>query len=80
MRALRLHPPGRVGDLRLDQVEPPQPQPGQALVRVHAAAITRDELTWPTDRLLRDLLGGLEPPQEAGRPRVAPQQTHDPDG
>ena len=51
MRALRLHPPGRVGDLRLDQVEPPQPQPGQALVRVHAAAITRDELTWPTDRL-----------------------------
>jgi DNA-binding MarR family transcriptional regulator len=32
------------------------------------------------DRLLRDLLGGLEPPQEAGRPRVAPQQAHDPDG
>jgi NADPH:quinone reductase-like Zn-dependent oxidoreductase len=24
---------------------------GEALVRVHAAAITRDELTWPTDRL-----------------------------
>jgi NADPH:quinone reductase-like Zn-dependent oxidoreductase len=51
MRALRLHPPGRVDDLRLDQVEPPQPHPGHALVRVHAAAITRDELTWPTDRL-----------------------------
>ena len=51
MRALRLHPPGRVEDLRLDEVEPPQPRPGQALVRVHAAAITRNELTWPTDRL-----------------------------
>jgi NADPH:quinone reductase-like Zn-dependent oxidoreductase len=51
MRALRLHPPGRIEDLRLDEVEAPQPRPGQALVRVHAAAITRDELTWPTDRL-----------------------------
>jgi len=51
MRALRLHPPGGIEDLRLDEVEPPQPRPGQALVRVHAAAITRDELTWPTDRL-----------------------------
>jgi NADPH:quinone reductase-like Zn-dependent oxidoreductase len=26
-------------------------QRGEALVRVHAAAITRDELTWPVDRL-----------------------------
>jgi NADPH:quinone reductase-like Zn-dependent oxidoreductase len=51
MRALRLHPPGRVEDLRLDEVEAPQPRPGQALVRVQAAAITRNELTWPTDRL-----------------------------
>jgi DNA-binding MarR family transcriptional regulator len=32
------------------------------------------------DQLLRDLLGGLEPPQEAGRPRVASQQAHDRDG
>ena len=51
MRALRLHPPGRVEDLRLDEVEPPRPRPGEVLVRVHAAAITRDELTWPSDRL-----------------------------
>jgi NADPH:quinone reductase-like Zn-dependent oxidoreductase len=51
MRAIRLHPPGRIEDLRLDEVEPPQPRPGQALVRVHAAAVTRDELAWPTDRL-----------------------------
>jgi DNA-binding MarR family transcriptional regulator len=32
------------------------------------------------DQLLRALLGGLEPPQEADRPQVAPQQAHDPDG
>jgi NADPH:quinone reductase-like Zn-dependent oxidoreductase len=35
----------------VDEVEPPQPRPGQVLVRVHAAAITRDELEWPADRL-----------------------------
>jgi len=29
----------------------PEPGPGEALVRVHAAAITRDGLTWPVDRL-----------------------------
>ena len=29
----------------------PEPGAGEALVRVHAAAITRDELDWPTDRL-----------------------------
>jgi NADPH:quinone reductase-like Zn-dependent oxidoreductase len=51
MRALRLHPPGGIEDLRVDEVEPPQPRPGQVLVRVHAAAVTRDELAWPTDRL-----------------------------
>jgi NADPH:quinone reductase-like Zn-dependent oxidoreductase len=47
MRAIRLHPDG----LRLDELDIPEPDPGEALVRVHAAAITRDELTWPTDRL-----------------------------
>ena len=29
----------------------PQPGAGEALVRVHAAGITRDELSWRTDRL-----------------------------
>jgi NADPH:quinone reductase-like Zn-dependent oxidoreductase len=51
VRAVRLHPPGRVQDLRLDEVPAPRPRPGEALVAVHAAAITRDELEWPTDRL-----------------------------
>jgi NADPH:quinone reductase-like Zn-dependent oxidoreductase len=51
MRAVRLHPPGGMHNLRLDEVEVPSPRPGEALVRVHAAAITRDELEWPVDRL-----------------------------
>jgi NADPH:quinone reductase-like Zn-dependent oxidoreductase len=51
MRALRLHPPGGIDALSLDEIEVPQPSSGEALVRVHAAAITRDELDWPTDRL-----------------------------
>jgi NADPH:quinone reductase-like Zn-dependent oxidoreductase len=51
MRAVRLHPPGGVENLAVEEVETPQPGPGEALVRVHAAAITRDELGWPEDRL-----------------------------
>lgn len=47
MRALRLHEDG----LRVEEIELPEPGPGEVLVRVHAAAITRDELTWHTDRL-----------------------------
>ena len=47
MRAVRLHSDG----LRLDELAVPEPQAGEVLVRVHAAALTRDELTWPTDRL-----------------------------
>src|SRR5436309_11909508 len=47
MRAVRLHDVG----LQVERVTLPTPAVGEALVRVHAAAITRDELTWPTDRL-----------------------------
>lgn len=47
MKAIRLHADG----LRLEEIARPEPGPDQVLVRVHAAAITRDELTWPTDRL-----------------------------
>ena len=47
MRAVLLRPEG----LSVEDVEVPARQPGEALVRVHAAGITRDELTWPVDRL-----------------------------
>jgi NADPH:quinone reductase-like Zn-dependent oxidoreductase len=51
MRAVRLHAPGGVDALAFDEVATPRPAPGEALVRVHAAGITRNELEWPTDRL-----------------------------
>lgn len=51
MRAIRLHPPGGIEGLRLDEVALPQPRQGHVLVRVHAAAITRGELDWLSDRL-----------------------------
>src|SRR5437763_1411504 len=47
MRAVRLHEDG----LRVEQLPVPTPGSGEVLVRVHGAAITRDELTWPADRL-----------------------------
>jgi NADPH:quinone reductase-like Zn-dependent oxidoreductase len=50
VRAVRLRSPGLDG-LVVEEVETPVPQPGEALVEVHAAAITRDELEWPVDRL-----------------------------
>jgi hypothetical protein len=51
MRAVRLHAPGGPDRLVYDEVEPPRPGAGEVLVRVHAAAITRDELEWQVDRL-----------------------------
>lgn len=51
MRAIRLHSPGGIEDLQLEEIEAPRSRPGQVLVRVHAAAITRGELEWPSDRL-----------------------------
>ena len=51
MRAIRLHLPGGIEGLQVEEIEVPEPGPGEVLVRVHAAALTRDELDWPTDRL-----------------------------
>jgi NADPH:quinone reductase-like Zn-dependent oxidoreductase len=50
MEAIRLHASGVAG-LRHETIETPALQHGEALVEVHAAAITRDELEWPLDRL-----------------------------
>lgn len=47
MKSVRLHADG----LRLEEIARPEPTADEVLVRVHAASITRDELTWPTDRL-----------------------------
>jgi NADPH:quinone reductase-like Zn-dependent oxidoreductase len=47
MKSVRL----RVDGLRLEEIPRPEPRADEVLVRVHAAAITRDELTWSTDRL-----------------------------
>jgi NADPH:quinone reductase-like Zn-dependent oxidoreductase len=51
MKAIRLHSPGGPENLVYEEVETPSPGDAEALVRVHAAAITRDELDWPVDRL-----------------------------
>jgi len=45
--AARLHRDG----LSVEEIETPSPGPGEVLVRVSAAAITRGELEWPADRL-----------------------------
>lgn len=51
MKAIRQHPPGGPASLVYEEVETPEPGPGEALIRVNAAAITRDELDWASDRL-----------------------------
>src|SRR5438093_487447 len=51
MSAVRLVLPRGVDGLAVEQVEIPRAGLGEALVRVHAAALTRDELEWPVDRL-----------------------------
>jgi NADPH:quinone reductase-like Zn-dependent oxidoreductase len=51
MRAVRLRAPGGPEQLVLEEADRPRPGPGEALVRVCTAAITRGELEWPVDRL-----------------------------
>jgi NADPH:quinone reductase-like Zn-dependent oxidoreductase len=51
MRAAVLRAAGGPEQLVLEQIAVPAPDVGEALVRVHAAALTRDELEWPVDRL-----------------------------
>jgi NADPH:quinone reductase-like Zn-dependent oxidoreductase len=49
--AVRLHSPDGPAALSVDTVPDPSAGPGEAVVRVQAAAITKDELEWPVDRL-----------------------------
>jgi NADPH:quinone reductase-like Zn-dependent oxidoreductase len=51
MRAVVLRAAGGPEQLVCEQVATPRPGAGQALVRVHAAALTRDELEWPVEWL-----------------------------
>jgi NADPH:quinone reductase-like Zn-dependent oxidoreductase len=51
MTAARLLSDAGAEGIGIDEVAVPVPAPGEALVAVHAAALTRDELTWPVDRL-----------------------------
>jgi NADPH:quinone reductase-like Zn-dependent oxidoreductase len=72
MRVVRLRAPGGPEQLALEEADRPRPGRGEALVRVHAAAITRGELEWPLDRLPAipsyELSGVVE---EVGGPGVA---------
>lgn len=65
MRAVRAHG-AEPADLSLDTVPDPEPAEGEVLVRVTAAGITRDELSWVSDRLPAipsyELAGAVERP------------------
>jgi NADPH:quinone reductase-like Zn-dependent oxidoreductase len=51
MRVVRLRAPGGPEQVVVEEADRPRLGPGEALVRVHAAAITRGELEWPVGRL-----------------------------
>jgi len=52
INAVRLHVSGGPAGLVYEQqIQIPPVKAGEVLVRVYAAAITRDELDWPTNRL-----------------------------
>ncbi len=51
MIAVRLHSASGPAGLIYESIATPHPQPAEVLVRVHAAAVTRDELEWPIRRL-----------------------------
>ena len=51
MNAIRLQSAAGPSGLVYEQIQTPRPGKGEALIRVFAASITRDELDWPVNRL-----------------------------
>jgi NADPH:quinone reductase-like Zn-dependent oxidoreductase len=84
MRVVRLRAPGGPEQLGIEEADRPQPGPGEALVRVHAAAITRGELDWPVDRLpaipCYELCGVIEEAGAAAGEKVFALTPFDRDG
>ena len=54
MKAVRLHRRGGPEQLIYEDAPKPTPGPGDALVRVHACAITPTELSWGTTYTTRE--------------------------
>ena len=54
MKAMRMHSLGGPRQLVYEEVEKPLLDPGDALVRVIATSITKDELSWPPTYKTKD--------------------------
>jgi len=54
MKAVRMHSLGGPRQLVYEEAEKPQLEPGDALVRVIASSITKDELSWPPTYKTKD--------------------------
>jgi len=48
MKAVRMHAPGGANALVFEDAPDPKAGPGQALIKVHATAVTPHELSWPS--------------------------------
>ena len=66
MRAVRAHARGGPDQLRYEEAPRPEPRPGEALIRVHAAGITATEFGW--EETWND---------RRGRPRVPTIPSHE---
>jgi len=62
MKAIRIHAPGGPGALKLDEVPPPVPKEGEALVRIEAAGVNYIDCYMRTGQYKMSLPGtvGLE--------------------
>ena len=67
MKAVRMHSLGGPRQLVYEEVEKPLLDPGDALIRVIATSITKDELSWPPTYKTKDR--AAPPPHDSG-PRI----------